>query len=248
MGTWGFDEDIRLNSSGQNDPPDIGSLLRSQSVRLANLAESRVTGSAVSNAHGDVRVLIWDATIDDDFSGNGNNIGTLGTVEVNWNSVRSLIGFQVAAHLRSQGLSGETRNLLASIHDLFKQLRHPPSRLPYPSGVLATSQNHPISPITGSHHQKFVVTDRNAYVSGLNFHKQYWDRPVHNFNESGRGSSHGVGSKGSGEGPLHDCGTILADAYAQRRLRQLFALRWDDAIIIQMMQELRDLQDKYKSL
>ncbi len=92
IGIWGFDEDVRFNDSGQSNAPDAATLLRAQSVALARLAESRVTGRAIAHAHGDVRVLVWDATLDDDFSGNGNNIGSLGTVMVPWRNVRGMLG------------------------------------------------------------------------------------------------------------------------------------------------------------
>ena len=64
-----------------------------------------------------VRLLVWDATLDDDFSGSGNNIGKLGTVMVPWYDVRGMPGHQAAAYLRTQGLSGESRNLIAAIHN-----------------------------------------------------------------------------------------------------------------------------------
>lgn len=230
LATWGMDEDVRLNNVGQADPPSMATLLRSQSVALARLAESRANRLMVNRVHGDVRALIWDATLDDDFSGFGNNIGTLGTVEVPWRDVRRLNGTQTAAYLRDQGLSGEARELLAAVHGYFRQLRHPPGAVAYPSGVLATTQNHPASSTFGSHHQKFCVTEKNAYVGGLNFHRDYWDRNEHRLNDAGRASSRGPGSGGSGEGPLHDCGAILGDVYAQNSLRRLMALRWDDAI------------------
>ena len=231
LAVWGLDESVRLTAAGQNDPPSAQTLLREQSVAMARLAEARALPRERDRVHGDVRVLVWDATLDDDFLGSGNDIGNVGVSTVRWRDVRRLRPRAAAAWLRDNGHSGESRALLAAIHGLYRRLLSPPAEVVYPSGVLATTQNHPTAPALGSHHQKFCVTENNAYVGGLNLHRDYWDTNDHTHADPNRDTSHGLGSGGSGagSGPLHDCGAIIADAHAQRRLREVFALRWDDS-------------------
>ncbi|MCH7738308.1 MAG: hypothetical protein IH872_13020 [Chloroflexi bacterium] len=232
IATWGFDEDVRLGGTGQNDPatPDAESLLKRHAVELARIAERRVSPRTIRRVHGNVRVLVWDATLDLDWTGGGNDLGDMTVVWIDWRDVRGMRGSQAADYLRTQGLSGEARWLLAEVHSTYRRLRNPPGRLPYPSGVMAAIQAHPTKYFLGSHHQKFVVTEHGSYVGGLNFYRDYWDRPVHDQNDAKRGTSKSWGSAGSGGGPLHDTGCILADHDVQDRLRRMFAVRWDAAV------------------
>lgn len=85
--------------------------------------------------------------------------------------------------------------------------------------------------IMGSHHQKFVLTERGCYIGGLNFQKDYWDSRGHLLIDGRRGSSdkrptsritHCVP-------PLHDTGTIVRGPIIHEVMKT-FALRWDEAI------------------
>lgn len=230
IATWGFDEDIRWSGAGQNDTgtPTAVEHLKARAVEMARLAESRVSPRTRSRVYSNIRVLLWDASLDDDFGGSGNDIGSMSLSWVDWNDVRGLTPQQIGQWLRDRDLSGESRQVLAGIHDHYRRLRRPEPEIPYPSGIMVATQNHPENPVTGSHHQKFVLCNDAAYVGGLNFHKDYWDNRDHRRLQPGRDSSKGLGSGGSGDNvPLHDSGAILSHEGSQRRLLRVFASRWD---------------------
>jgi hypothetical protein len=82
---------------------------------------------------------------------------------------------------------------------------------------------------TASHHQKFVVTERAAYLGGLNFGREYWDTHEHvppNTTPIRRAGS-GIARTASkpDPGPLHDTGSIVrGDAILE--INRLFRERW----------------------
>lgn len=85
--------------------------------------------------------------------------------------------------------------------------------------------------IMGSHHQKFVLTERGCYIGGLNFHKDYWDSREHLLIDARRDSSdkrppsritHCVP-------PLHDTGAIVRGPVINEVMKT-FAMRWDAAV------------------
>ena len=85
--------------------------------------------------------------------------------------------------------------------------------------------------IMGSHHQKFVLTERGCYIGGLNFQKDYWDSREHLLIDSRRDSSDKrLPSRITRcVPPLHDTGTIVRGPIIHEVMKT-FAMRWDEAI------------------
>lgn len=236
LATWGLDDKLRMSAAGQHDTRyHADALLRASAARITRRRERRGPGRVPwEDAPHSVRVLVWNASIDDDYEPPGNDLGHAGVTMQRYTGPRGvgrLTNAQLADELRLSGSSGANRRLLGLFHTAYRNLQDPPAELPYPSGVLTLIQNHPDRSIVGSHHQKFVVTESRAYVGGVNFLKEYWDRPEHRASEPDRDTSRGVGSGGSGPaGPLHDTGAILADSAVQARLHRHFSDRWNEAV------------------
>jgi phosphatidylserine/phosphatidylglycerophosphate/cardiolipin synthase-like enzyme len=102
--------------------------------------------------------------------------------------------------------------------------------VPFPTGIHVSLESHPHFGIVGSlgsHHQKFIVTEKGLYVGGFNLSKADWDTPQHLVEDPRRDTSNTSGS--GGVMPRHDTGAIVRGQVIGEALKT-FAFRWDDAL------------------
>lgn len=217
IGIWGFDEDVRFSRKGQNDStvPTAEKMLKEKAV---SLHQAGITP--------DIKVLVWDATGENDYSGRGNNVGDISIVTVSWKVIREYSEQEFIEYMRQNGSAADKKLLLYffKVYGEMETLR-PDSKVYFPSGIYVVLQKHNTKPFLGSHHQKFVLTEQACYVGGLNFHKEYWDTQEHKPDNRNRKSS----NKPKDPGPLHDTGSIVRGQIIKEVLKT-FAWRWNECI------------------
>ncbi|MEM7038581.1 MAG: hypothetical protein AAF570_16470, partial [Bacteroidota bacterium] len=221
IAVWGFDEEVRFSANGQrgnNDPPLYLELRR-------KALEMRV----VHNRDPRIKVLIWEATVDNDYTPEGNYAFKVNTMVYKWRDIEPLSEAQFMQLIRS-AFGAEREDILLRILELYRQSNpNPETEVYFPTGVHLVVQNHPIRYLLGSHHQKIVLTEKAAYVGGLNFLREYWDDNEHAQNDNRRETS-GTGVSGGGGAiamPLHDTGAILKGEKLLREVADAFNMRWN---------------------
>lgn len=228
LATWAFDETIRFTGS-------VGQYV-SDNIAL-DLIKNRAMAMLNAGVTPDIKILVWDSPLDpSDFTGSFNKVGQLGVVILKLGTIRGMSDNQFIQYIRGQGCAAE-RSLLLAFFGEYKKMRRlsGSTDVHFPSGVQVILNDHPKwgIPTFGSHHQKFIVTEKAAYVGGLNFHKQYWDTNAHLYNDPRRDTSSGSGSGGSSgalAGGLHDTGSIIKGEGDMQLVLRMFALRWDNAV------------------
>ncbi|MCP4255329.1 MAG: hypothetical protein GY775_18385 [Candidatus Scalindua sp.] len=216
IGIWGFDEEVRFHKDGQNNStvPTAEKMLKKKDVSMLR-----------SGTTPDIKVLVWNATAEDDYSGRGNNVGDISIVTVNWKEIKEKSEAKFIEYMRKRESAADEKLLLYffKVYGEMETLR-PDSKVCFPSGIYVVLQKHNTN-FLGSHHQKFVLTEKACYIGGLNFHKEYWDTQKHELNNENRKSSNSSKDPGS----LHDTGSIVQGQIIKEVLRT-FGGRWNECI------------------
>ena len=227
IATLAFDEMTNLKNTSQAYGPSntpnlwtgIGKALKDRAARsLTNPIE--------------IRVLLWETTFFADaneYEPHMTDIGDLGTVILKWGQVRGNSRTQFLINMKQKSAAPEA--LLTRFYNSY-QGADDDDDLPFPSGIETALQDHTTRPTLGSHHQKFILTEKGAWIGGLNTLKQQWDFKLHWYNDQRRASS-GEGPTSAGVGdnaPWHDTGALVkGDVVA--KVFKTFAERWDQAVL-----------------
>ncbi len=218
IGTWGFDEDIRFSGKGQDDEK-----VHTAEIMLKDKAISMLRAGITP----DIKVLVWDATGENDYSGRGNNVGGISIVTTRWKEIKDLSEDKFVEYMRKKKSAADKKLLLYffKVYGEMETLR-PGYKVYFPSGIYVVLQKHNTN-FLGSHHQKFVLTEKACYIGGLNFHREYWDTQKHEPANARRKSS----NSSKDPGPLHDTGSIIRGQIIKEVLKT-FGWRWNECIDI----------------
>lgn len=223
----GVDERTNLKNTDQHDRPGRP---ESEWLDLERALKKRIEQTASHPL--EIRVLAWETTFfadPNEYEEHFTDIGDLGIVTKNWGNVKSN---------SFQGFLRNIRPYSAASDDLlrvfYRGYRNAADHedLPFPSGIEVAIEDHPTRSVLGSHHQKFILTEKSAWVGGLNLLKQQWDMQTHLHPDARRDHS--------GEGPYHpdpdevppwhDTGALIK-GFAPRKVFPTFAERWDKAVM-----------------
>ena len=222
-----LDEDTRLTTGSQTGPSANAWHLE----RVLKDALTRRPEGAL-----DVKVLVWEPPagvvggilIDMDlYATYFTDLGDLTQTRVRWGSVRGA-NFSEFRRRVTQ-VSGAAINFLNEFRDRWYRNASDNDDVYLPSGVHVAVEKHPN--LTGSHHQKFVLTDRGLWVGGLNFQKHYWDATEHYMGDMRRASSGEAGHQPVAPNvmPWHDVGAVVRGKIAADA-GPSFENRWNAAI------------------
>jgi phosphatidylserine/phosphatidylglycerophosphate/cardiolipin synthase-like enzyme len=239
LSIWALDAQMRLSAEGQKyagpgEPTDtVAYLLRKRGAELFHTLPKL-----------DVKVLVWASILDDEYAPGQTDLDALTSVFVPWRQISqfdpSADFIRVRDILRGAPyFSTADEWILAKLHREYweRPAIAPVTLLRFPSGIAVATQAHPA--LTGSHHQKMLLTEKDSYIGGLNLVKEYWDGREHLLEDGRRAESGGPASGGGGggswssvgsSGVLHDTGSIVRGASMEQAL-EIFAMRWDQAVI-----------------
>jgi phosphatidylserine/phosphatidylglycerophosphate/cardiolipin synthase-like enzyme len=257
--------------AGPADPSSAIVLLRCKASELANLHENAAPPAHRDEQRGEVMVLVWNNFFDDPFNASTQKAATnlddlayiwvpTATLLTQWKTPKVLHDA-----MRKRG-SGESLAVLANFQKLYTALltsttvRPLPDYVPMPTGIyVLTATNWAPNVPFGSHHQKLLTTETGAYVGGLNFLKEYFDKPDHPQGNNFRFSSGGLAAiqqvtpsdwqyqllskhtgghlapfevpaiDGPSPDPLHDTGAIVRGELVGD-VNGLFSARWKWAV------------------
>jgi phosphatidylserine/phosphatidylglycerophosphate/cardiolipin synthase-like enzyme len=238
LSIWALDAHMRLSAAGQRwngpgQPTDtVAYLLRKRGAELLHQQPKL-----------EVKVLVWASILDDEYAPGQTDLDALTSVLVPWNQLSAFNPNsefpRVLDVLRGAPyFCTADEALLARLHREYweRPAIAPDTLLRFPSGIAVATQAHPS--LTGSHHQKMLLTEKGSYIGGLNLVKEYWDSREHLLQDDGRrATSGGPASGGAGgswssvgsSGVLHDSGSIVRGASMEQAL-EIFAMRWDEAV------------------
>lgn len=238
---WALDARLRLSADGQKSPGG-GAW---DGAALVEVIKQRAATRLAQGATLEVKILVWDHLLDDEYALGSSYLEPLTHSLVPWAALK---GFDLddAGGKRDAlaVLRGAPYRSVAPSDQLLALLRTYRRRpaiaddtlLRFPSGLVVATQDHDDG-MFGSHHQKLLVTERAAFVGGFNLLREYWDGREHLLGDLRRADSGGpayVGASGGflsagASGMLHDTGAVVRGTILQQVL-ELFALRWDQAV------------------
>jgi hypothetical protein len=179
----GFDEKTNLKSTDQLERPGRPES-EWRTIEQVLKARARRPGNRV-----EIKVLIWESTgladwneYEDWFT----DIGDLGVVELRWRDVRGADVDEFLRRIRPH--TGAPDDLLRVFYSAYRNAA-PDEVLPFPSGIEIALEDHPVRSVVGSHHQKFILTDRGAWIGGMNTLRHQWDTADHVYRDARRSHS-----------------------------------------------------------
>ena len=137
---WGFDENIRFSKNGQNNAttPTAEKLLKQKAVAMLR-----------AGIVPDIKVLIWNGLLDDDYSNKdgSNDVGDIAVVTVPWKDVKGLQDQPFLDYMRGHFCAENDRILLKFLKS-YREIRELQDNngmeVSFPSGIHVTLQKHPI--------------------------------------------------------------------------------------------------------
>lgn len=245
---WAFDEDINFHGTiGQNatapfdircsnpvNPHMAKVLLRCQAAKIANL--KRQTASNPLLARANMKVIVYHMFFDGNhYAPPYNDVGDLGVIEASLQDALRWTDTQLHDELRERG-SGESEAVMRDIRDFYRRLQNYSYPVYFPTGIYVVTQPNR-GGLTGSHHQKALISEKQGYVGGINFLKEFWDLHSHLFQVGGYRASSSMGGRVGYNpaapdffnGPLHDTGAILRGGVLHR-VNHIIEQRWVDVL------------------
>lgn len=238
---WALDARLRLSADGQKTPGG-GAW---DGAALVEAIKRRAATRLAQGGTLDVKILIWDHLLDDEYAIGSSYLEPLTRCLVPWAALKDFDvedpSGQRAALDVLRGAPYRSVAPSAQLLALLRTYRRRPAiadatLLRFPSGLTVATQDHDDG-MFGSHHQKLLVTERAAFVGGFNLLREYWDGREHLVGDPRRADSGGpayLGASGGflsagASGMLHDTGAVIRGSIIHQVL-ELFALRWDQAV------------------
>jgi phosphatidylserine/phosphatidylglycerophosphate/cardiolipin synthase-like enzyme len=230
-----------LNCAKAADAYSLIVILRCKAADLTAKAQARLKGKASWNtAMGEVMVLVWRQTLDDNqYEYTLNNMGDIGYLKVPQKDLLAWTPPVLNAQMQSRG-SGASDELLEDFQQYYSGLNARGllrgSDVVMPTGVQIMTQMNYFDgkhwPHYSSQHQKLVITDKGAFVGGLNAFKEYSDTDKHLQNDPARWASSVDSFTGPDPAPLsfippplHDTGSIVRGTIVSD-IERTFDERW----------------------
>lgn len=185
----------------------------------------------------EIKILLWNTFVfadADQYSGDFSDVGDMIVVRKRWGDVngpdpQTRTFGQFLTRIRR--VSCARRSILEKFYEAYRGERDG-TVLPFPTGIEVALEKHPTRWTLGSHHQKIILTDKGAWVAGMNLLKHHWDTQQHFFKDPLRAHS-GEGLVFHSEGnnlPWHDTGALVRGDSALRQIFKDLWKRWDTAL------------------